>query len=166
MLPALQDLQLAVNKLPDNSRGRPPITIRCYGFRHPTDVEASGPGSVPDVMPSLRGRNLGDGLISLGWYTYAPPLQNTQASDSPEAQAYPVREVWGHDKPVIMARPDDAGFATLRAFFDQQFDALWDGCKARDIPPAARLVHAVEGRDQAVHKKMKGFLARVSREAR
>jgi hypothetical protein len=166
MLPVLHRLKLAVETLPTTFREPPSITIRCYGFRVFPDSDASAPAPMPDVMPSLRGRNLGDGLISLGWYTYAPMRQATQAAKSPEAQTYPVKEVWGHENPVIMARPDDAGFAVLRTFFDQQFDALWNGCKDRGIPPAARLVHAVEGRDEVAYEELSGFLAQVSPESK
>ncbi|MEX2448114.1 MAG: hypothetical protein WD404_05145 [Solirubrobacterales bacterium] len=162
LLQTLDTLRLAVEKHPATFRGPPSITIRCYGFRHFPDGDASATIPVPDVMPSLRGRNLGDGLISLGWYTYAPRLQATQAAKSLETPAYPVKEVWGHDVPIIMAQPDDAGFTTLRTFFNQQFEALWNGCKDRNIPPAARLGDAIKDRDEAAYEERSAFLAQVS----
>ncbi len=163
MLPTLYRLELAFNELQSGAREQLSLEVRCYGFRDKSPSSDSPLELLrPDVMPSLRGRSFDDSLLNLGWYTYAPEAHNTQASDSPAAQAYPVREVWGHFNPVMLARPEDAGFASLLLFFNQQFDAIWGGRVERSIPPAASLVDAVAVRDKSAFKDLEKFLELLS----
>jgi len=161
MLPALQRLQLSCSELHDDVQRSISIEARCYGFRHPPVEVSPHPSLWPDAMPAIRGRSFDRGLLSIGWYSYAPMQSDTQASDSEEAKSYPVREVWGHHNPVILARPDDSGFAALQSFFDQQFAAIWDGRCERKIPPAGSLADAVALRDPIAFKELSNFLTLV-----
>ncbi len=164
MLPVLQRLELAFSELQGDAKNCLSIEARCYGFYDPPNTDPPPP-SWPDAPPSFRGRSFDDGLLSIGWYSYAPVVGNAQAPQSPEAKAYPVREVWGHVNPVIMARPDDGGFAALQSFFDQQFKTIWNGRKEREIPPAANLYDAVAVRDKEAFVELQDFLARLSGKA-
>lgn len=158
MLPVLQRLELAFNEFQGNTKSSLSIEARCYGFYNPPETDPPPPSAWPDALPSFRGRNFDDGLLSIGWYSYAPVVGNLQAPKSPAARVYPVREVWGHFNPVIMARPDDSGFAALKSFFDQQFEAIWSGRKDREIPPAASLYDAVAVRDKESFVELQDFL--------
>jgi hypothetical protein len=56
---------------------------------------------------ALRGRNLDNKLINLGWYTYEGELH-------------------GHDNAMVVARVSTPDGQNLKAMFDRAFEALWN----------------------------------------
>jgi hypothetical protein len=70
---------------------------------------------------SLRGRNLDNALVSLGWYTYS----------SDEVGLY------GHDNSIVCARTDNEKGRCLQQMFNRAFEWLWND---KDTVPVEEVI--------------------------
>jgi hypothetical protein len=74
--------------------------------------------AVYNIPPGVRGRHIG-GLLSLGWYTYRD--NRTMDSSNPASM-----EIWGHDNAMVVGLDNRSGGQILAAWFDREFERLWD----------------------------------------
>ena len=115
---ALTDLQrdrivLSIRRLPrffplSSVLQRTRVEIRCYGSQ-----------------ASMRGRNFGDQLIAMGWYTFDP---------RPELERT-MPQIWGGNNAIVVVPCSEESGISLRDMYNQVFDNMW-----RDALPLAQAI--------------------------
>jgi hypothetical protein len=81
---------------------------------------------------SLRGRNFGGELVSVGWYTYTPDASG----------------IIGHTNPIINAYPDSEEGRHLQKLFDTAFEWLWNHPSTVKLGPPWLIPWEVYGEEE------------------
>ena len=85
------------------------VEIRCYGSQ-----------------ARMRGRNFGDQLIAMGWYTF---------DRRPELDRRKMPQIWGDKNATVVVPCSEESGVSLRDMYNQVFDNMW-----RDALPLAQAI--------------------------